>query len=169
MLQRFHDCAVTYALDVIVRVTSDCPLIDGALVRSAVKKYLQAGDPDLYLSNTVERTYPRGFEFEVFSARSLAEAHRCATSTSDREHVTPYLYTGPDPRARLENLSFPIDKSSYRVTLDTPEDLEVLTTLIERHGAARLNCAEIVKVLDDHPDLVAINANVRQKPLTEPE
>ncbi len=169
VLQRFHDCAVAHDLDVIVRVTSDCPLIDGSLVRSAVKQYLQAGDPDLYLSNTVERTYPRGFEFEVFSARSLAEAHRRATSASDREHVTPYLYTGPNPRARLENLSFPTDRSSYRVTLDTPEDLEVLTTLIERHRAAQLSCAEIVKVLDDHPDLVAINAHVRQKPLAEAE
>ena len=98
VLSRFAGCARTHELDVVVRVTSDCPLIDGGVVADGVTKFLQLrkqhGD-DVYLSNTLERTYPRGFDFEVVAAAALQRADREATARRDREHVTPWLYAGP--------------------------------------------------------------------------
>ena len=89
VLARFHDTAVAFGLDVIVRVTSDCPLVDGDLIASAVEQYVAAEDPWLYLSNTQIRTFPRGFDFEIFGIGALAMAHSQAKGGPLREHVTP--------------------------------------------------------------------------------
>ena len=165
VLGRFHGCAVEYGLDVIVRVTSDCPLIDGSVIAEAVTEFLAEGDPRLYLSNTLERTFPRGFDFEIFSGDALNEAHHRATSRAELEHVTPYFYAGPDPRLRLQNVAWPEDKSGYRVTVDTEQDLALVRRLIEDFDAASLGCQEIISILDDHPELVDLNRQVQQKTL----
>jgi spore coat polysaccharide biosynthesis protein SpsF len=166
VLSRFAGCARTYDLDVVVRVTSDCPLIDGAVVAEGVARFLQLSEEhgdEVYLSNTLERTYPRGFDFEVFTATALARADREATAPGDREHVTPWLYAGPHRLPHLAQIRRSVDRSTYRVTLDTVEDLELLRRLFDEHGAAALDCDGIVEVLDAHPELVALNAQVAQR------
>jgi spore coat polysaccharide biosynthesis protein SpsF len=168
VLSRYAGCVRENDLDVVVRTTSDCPLIDGAVVAEGVTRFLQLqeehGD-DCYLSNTLERTYPRGFDFEVFAASSLHRADRRASASSDREHVTPWLYAGTHRLSHLVQQRWPVDRSHYRVTLDTAEDLELIRRLFEEHGAAALDCAGIIEVLDTHPELVAINAEVAHKEL----
>ena len=169
VLSRFAGCSRTYDLDVVVRVTSDCPLIDGALVAKGVARFLQLreehGD-DIYLSNTLERTYPRGFDYEVFTAAALARADREASTPGDREHVTPWLYAGPHRLHHVAQVRRSVDRSQYRVTLDTVEDLELLRRLFDEYGAAALDCDGVVAVLDAHPELVALNAGVAQRGLS---
>jgi len=167
VLSRFATVVRTHALDVVVRVTSDCPLIDGALVREGIDRFLAEGDPDLYVANTLARTYPRGFDFEVFSGAALLEADRNATEPHQREHVTPYLHQNVSGRVRMLNLPARRDRSQYRVTLDTSDDLALIVALIEEHGALDLDCEAIIDVLDAHPELVALNAHVEQKKLGE--
>jgi spore coat polysaccharide biosynthesis protein SpsF len=162
VLSRFHDCALENALDVVVRVTSDCPLVDGAIIADAVEDFLAASDPRLYLSNTLERTFPRGLDFEVFSASALTEAAARATGSA-REHVTPYFYANPASRMNLRNVAWPVDRSHYRVTVDTSDDFEVVRSLIEEHGAAELPCAGIIELLDRHPEVASLNQHVQQK------
>ena len=166
VLSRYAGCARLNELDVVVRVTADCPLVDGDVVAEGVSRFLQLteehGD-DVYLSNTVDRTYPRGLDFEVFAATALYRADRAASSRSDREHVTPWLYAGADRLSHVVQQRWPVDRSHYRVTLDTTEDLELIRRLLEEHGAAGLDCAGLIKLLDTHPELVAINAGVAQK------
>lgn len=163
VLSRFHETASAHGLDVVVRVTSDCPLIDGWVVADAVEAYLHEHDPSVYLSNVVVRTFPRGFDFEIFGAGLLAEAHERATAQTDREHVTPYLRALAPDRVRLTHWTTPEDRSAYRVTLDTEDDLRLLTRLIAGHRAHELDHRGIVAVLDAHPELVAINAHVEQR------
>ncbi len=166
VLSRFAGCARSYDLDVVVRVTSDCPLIDGALVADGAARFLRLraehGD-DVYLSNTLERTYPRGFDFEVFTAAALARADREATAPGDREHVTPWLYAGAHRLPHVAQVRRPVDRSRYRVTLDTVEDLELIHRLLDEHGAAALDGDGVIAVLDAHPELVALNAEVVQR------
>jgi spore coat polysaccharide biosynthesis protein SpsF len=164
VLARFAGTIEEFGLDTVVRVTSDCPLIDGAVVARGVEAFEAAGDPGLYLSNTLERSYPRGFDFEVFSAAALLDAHRHAHSPAEREHVTPYLYSGRHPTRALRRAG---DASRYRVTLDTADDFELIRRLIEDHGAADLDAEQIIAVLDAHPELVALNTHVEQKKLGE--
>jgi spore coat polysaccharide biosynthesis protein SpsF len=165
VLSRFTGCIEQFSLSTVVRVTSDCPLIDGQLVRKGIEIYESGADPWLYLSNGLERTYPRGFDFEVFSAEALLDAGEHATEQPQREHVTPYLYANVSGRMSLRNLSRTADASSYRVTLDTPDDLALIRALIEDHGAASKSVEEIIEILDAHPELVALNAHIEQKKL----
>ena len=165
VLGRFAGLVREHALDTVVRVTSDCPLIDGALVRDAVESYLRDADPWTYLSNGLHRTFPRGFDLEVFSAEALLDADRDATEPAEREHVTPYLYTNGSGRMTLRDLTRRSDASAYRVTLDTPDDLALIRVLIEEYDAQRLDGEQIIALLDAHPELVEINRHVEQKKL----
>ncbi|RPD48473.1 acylneuraminate cytidylyltransferase [Hymenobacter sediminis] len=163
VLARFQQCAQQHDLDVIVRVTSDCPLLDGHLIQSAVQEYLAADNPRLYLSNVLERTFPRGFDFEVFSRELLEEAHAHATLPADREHVTPYIHQNRSGRVEFRHVRRPEDRSAYRLTVDTPDDFTLIKTLIENYGAADLSGDELIHLLDAHPELVALNAHIEQK------
>ena len=152
-------------MDVIVRVTSDCPLIDGTLIGQAIAGYLQQQDPRLYLSNCLERTFPRGFDFEIFSFELLEEAYRNATLPAELEHVTPYINQNKSGRVHFQHITQAPDTSRFRITLDTPEDFELIKILIEDHQAHLLPAADICRLLDAHPELVQINAQVAQKKL----
>lgn len=163
VLARFQQCAQEHDLDVIVRVTSDCPLLDGHLIQSAVQEYLAAGNPRLYLSNVLERTFPRGFDFEVFSRELLEEAYQRATLPADREHVTPYIHQNRSGRVEFRHVRRAEDRSAYRITVDTPDDFTLIKTLIEDYGAATLSGDELIELLDAHPELVALNAHIEQK------
>ncbi|SET51679.1 cytidylyltransferase domain-containing protein [Hymenobacter actinosclerus] len=165
VLARYQRCAAAHELDVIVRVTSDCPLLDGRLIAQAVQEYLAAENPRLYLSNVLERTYPRGFDFEVFSRELLDEAARHATTAADREHVTPYLHQNRSGRVQFAHLTRPTDRSAYRLTVDTAEDFELIRRLMEEYQADMLGADELIALLEEHPELVAINAHIEQKKL----
>lgn len=170
VLSRYTGAIAEFGLETVVRVTSDCPLIDGGLIREAIDVYEAAGDPWTYVSNGLERTYPRGFDLEVFSAQALLDAGEHATEVPQREHVTPYLYANGSGRMTLRNLARPDDGSardaaSYRVTLDTPDDLVLIRALIEEYGAAELDVEGVIAVLDAHPELASINAHIEQKKL----
>lgn len=165
VLSRFAETARVNTVDVIVRVTSDCPLIDGALVREGVQQFVEANEPSLYLSNTLQRSFPRGFDFEVMSADLLFTADAAAASTHQREHVTPWLYESP--QTIIRQLVREDDASDLRVTLDTADDFTLISRLIEQHDAAQLNVDQIISTLRAHPELVALNAHVEQKKLED--
>ncbi|GAA3147812.1 spore coat polysaccharide biosynthesis protein SpsF [Kribbella aluminosa] len=167
VLSRFAGAAREHDLDGIVRVTSDCPLIDPEIVAAGVDRWRAENDLDLYLSNCLERTYPRGMDFEIFSAARLYDAEQKATLTADREHVTSYLHQNRSGEMRLLNLPWSGGGSQYRLTLDTADDWKLLDALIEDFGASRLGCADLVKILDEHPELATLNAHIEQKKLGE--
>jgi len=163
VLSRYQQCAAQYELDIIVRVTSDCPLLDGALIAQGVHDYVQRNDPRLYLSNVSERTFPRGLDFEIFSRELLEEAARKATLASDREHVTPYIHQNRSGTVRFEHVVLPQNYSGYRLTVDTAEDFVLIQKLIEQYQADTLSFDALISLLDQHPELVALNAHIEQK------
>jgi spore coat polysaccharide biosynthesis protein SpsF len=163
VLARYHQCASEHELDVIVRVTSDCPLLDGLLIAAGVREYLRQADPRLYLSNVLERTFPRGFDFEIFSRELLSEAFTHATLPSDREHVTPYIHQNRSGRVRFQHITRPENRSQYRLTVDTDDDFGLIRRLIEEFGADTFSTNALISLLDTHPELVALNAHVEQK------
>jgi spore coat polysaccharide biosynthesis protein SpsF len=169
VLSRFAGAIRAHDLDGVVRVTSDCPLIDPDVVVAGVDRFRAEDDENLYVSNCLERTYPRGMDYEIFSAARLLQADADATLPADREHVTSYLHQNRTGDIRLLNLpwSDARDGSQYRLTLDTEDDRVLLTTLIEQYGAAQLDCAALVAVMEKHPELHALNEHIEQKKLGE--
>ncbi|MGI4886766.1 MAG: cytidylyltransferase domain-containing protein [Janthinobacterium lividum] len=164
VLARYQQCAAAFGLDVIVRVTSDCPLIAPELIAEGLAAYRAAADPGLYASNAApRRSYPRGFDYEIFSRQLLDEAGARATRPGDREHVTPYLHQNRSGQVRFLNPARAADASQYRLTVDTPADFELIRILLDDYGAGALNAEELIALLAAHPELVALNAGVEQK------
>lgn len=167
VLSRFAGAIREHQLDGVVRVTSDCPLIDPEVVAAGVDRFRAENDENLYVSNCIERTYPRGMDYEVFSGARLLQADAEATLPADREHVTSYLHQNRTGDMRLLNMPSDGDGSQYRLTLDTQDDRNLLTTLIEDFDAAGLNCADLVAIMGKHPELHALNEHIEQKKLGE--
>ncbi len=165
VLSRYYGAAQKFGFDIVVRVTSDCPLIDGKLIRQAVDQYQAQGQAWTYMSNCLERTYPRGFDFEVFSFDMLKTAFEKATTPPQREHVTPYFYQKVDSRTVLKSLTRGSNLSQFRLTVDEPDDFKLIEKLISDYGCATKTEAEIGEVLQKHPELGNINAHIEQKKL----
>jgi len=167
VLSRFAGAIREHELDGVVRVTSDCPLIDPEVVAAGVDRFRAEAAENLYVSNCLERTYPRGMDYEVFSGPRLLKADADATLPADREHVTSYLHQNRTGDMRLVNMPWTEGGSQYRLTLDTEDDRKLLATLIEDFGAAELNVADLVAIMDKHPELHALNEHIEQKKLGE--
>ena len=167
VLSRFAGAIREHELDGVVRVTSDCPLIDPEVVVAGVDRFRAEAAENLYVSNCLERTYPRGMDYEVFSGARLLKADADATLPADREHVTSYLHQNRTGDMRLVNMPWTESGSQYRLTLDTEDDRKLLATLIEDFGAAELNVADLVAIMDKHPELHALNEHIEQKKLGE--
>ncbi len=131
VLERYHQAATRYAADIIVRVTSDCPLIDPSILTRLIDEF----DPatmDYMSTNYPARSFPIGCDCEIMTFAALDQAEREATKVYDLEHVTPYLYTNPE-LFRLAGLANSHDQSNVRLTLDTPADFELLAAIYEKH------------------------------------
>ena len=94
VLDRYFQCAKKYSFSTIVRITSDCPLIDPQIVDKVIERFF-SGNYD-YATNTLIRTFPIGTDVEVFSFSVLETAWKNAQLPSEREHVTPYIYNHPE-------------------------------------------------------------------------
>ncbi|PWG82337.1 cytidylyltransferase domain-containing protein [Pararcticibacter amylolyticus] len=163
VLSRFYETATKHHFGLIVRVTSDCPLIDPHLIRNSIEKYLKINNENLYMSNAIERTFARGFDFEIFSFKLLEEAFLKAVDKADQEHVTPYIWKNTSGNTEFYHIKQDTDHSSLRITVDTPEDYELIKILIEKYQADKLDYHSIEELLIGHPELTSINADIEQK------
>lgn len=163
VLSRYYLAALQWRFDPIIRVTSDCPLIDGKMIREALEDFQDCH----YLTNSLVRTFPRGFDFEIFSLEALEIAYREGTETHEREHVTPYIYSGKQKNFKIKHFTGREDVSHFRVTVDTEEDFELLNELIEKFHCHALSSQEIIEILKQNPYLREINSQVKQKDLRE--
>ncbi|RXJ02235.1 acylneuraminate cytidylyltransferase [Anaerobacillus alkaliphilus] len=164
VLSRYFYAAKQNNIDVVVRITSDCPLIDPFVVDDVVSKFLEhrynlvtnAG------SDHCQRTYPRGLDTEVLSFAALEDAYHHAKEEYQREHVTPYIYEHSNNIHYVMNET---DYSKYRWTLDTEEDFELINEVYKRlyNGSHDFYLEDIVQLFVKEPDLFNINAHIEQK------
>ncbi len=164
VLARYYETAVSCKADVVVRVTSDCPLIDPAVIDTVIRRYLDQNPYADYVSNTLERTFPRGMDTEVFSMRALTEAHQEAQAQSDREHVTPFIHR-QSHRYLCQSIKAGINHSQHRWTVDTPEDFELIRRMLESlyPQTPHFSLSDCLNLIDQHPDWPLLNAHVEQK------
>lgn len=165
VLSRYYDAAKQFNADVVMRVTSDCPLLDPVEAGKVLQLYLDNLGRYDYVSNFVnERTYPRGMEAEVFSFRVLEEASREASEPRDREHVTMFIYTRPE-RYRLGTVRYGSDESRYRLTVDTGADFELVGKIIESLYPSKniFGLRDVLELMKKNPEWELINRHVKQK------
>ena len=165
VLDRYFQAAEAVRADLVVRITSDCPLIDPSIVDRVVDAFLRQR-PD-YASNFLQRTYPRGLDNEVVTFDGLARAWCEAERPYQRVHVTPYLYENPQ-LFRLLGVCHDRDLSQRRWTVDTPDDMRFVRTIYERFGGDdQFSWRDVLHLLETEPGLSAINGHVRQKELRD--
>lgn len=129
VLARFHGAANACGADVIVRVTADDPFKDPDIIDLAVS-LLDAGRYD-YCSNTIVPTYPEGIDIEVFTFEALDRAFREAVLSSEREHVTPYIWKHPE-KFSVHSFKNAVDLSGLRWTIDYEADFEFAEAVYRR-------------------------------------
>ena len=163
VLDRYYRAARHLEAQAVVRVTSDCPLIDPSVVDVVVRAFRE-GQPDLHYATNVwpKRTYPRGLDVEVMRFDALARAWQADAAPACREHVTPWLQRHPEAFRTLcvENDE---DLSALRWTVDTADDLRFARTIYDHFGDDRFTWQDVLAVLADHPEWTDINRHVTQK------
>jgi spore coat polysaccharide biosynthesis protein SpsF len=164
VLARYYDAATKHQADAVIRVTSDCPLIDPQVINQVIDYYLQNQSNYDYVSNSIKRTYPRGMDTEVFSFSVLQQAFLEATAPPDREHVTPFIHRQPE-RYHLGHVTYIEDCSHYRWTVDTPEDFELIQKIIQAVYPTQpsFTLEDCLRWLRKYPDWYFINSHIEQK------
>lgn len=164
VLDRFYQAASQLKLDVAVRVNSDCPLIDPALVDHVIGQFLgQKGTLD-YASNILKETYPVGMHTEVFTRAALAQAHQQAKEKFEREHVTPFIYRNPQ-KFKLLSVESSKNLGEHRWVVDTPEDFELAKNILETlyPQQPEFGMKDVLDLLAQHPEWLKINSHIRHK------
>ena len=129
VLDRFYQAAMPYSPDFVVRLTSDCPLIDSSLIDMIIETTVNSNVD--YCSNTLIESYPDGQDVEVFSFNSLKKAWEQSVLLSDREHVTPYMKKNFKVlNIHSNNMKF----NKVRMTVDEPNDFVVIKKLVDKLG-----------------------------------
>ncbi len=159
VLDRYCQAAVEYDLDLVVRITADCPLIEPAIVDLVVARYLELADDIDYVSNiNPDRTYPRGLDTEVMSTMTLNAARLESQEPYHHEHVTPWIYHN-DSGFRIDCVRNDIDHSHHRWTLDTPEDLVLLQRIFAHFQRDDFNWHDVLALLDENREWLELNRN----------
>lgn len=162
VLSRYFEAAQHFGAEVIVRVTSDCPLLDPTLVDRLIARFLQ-GDID-YASNMLPPSWPYGMAVEIFSARVLGQAHLEAQQVTEREHVTPFIYWNPK-RYRLQNVESETNLSYLRLTVDTADDYELVRRVFAAAYVSKPDflLEDILQILEHNPEWLNLNRHVEQR------
>jgi spore coat polysaccharide biosynthesis protein SpsF len=166
VLARYRGAAVATDADVVVRVTSDCPLIDPQVTDRTVQTFLDQSAYLDYVSNRLVHTFPRGLDTEVLHFAALDEAFNEATDPADREHVTLFVWRQPE-RYRLLNVPCDRDLSHHRWTVDTKKDFDLMARMIEAlyPDDPKFGMDAALDLLDQHPEWSDLNAHIEQKPI----
>jgi spore coat polysaccharide biosynthesis protein SpsF len=166
VLSRYYEAATEFNVDVVVRLTSDCPIIDPNVIDKVVTHYVENSDQYDYVSNILTRTYPRGLDTEVMSYEVLKRVHEEAKEFTYREHVTAYIYHHPN-QFRFCNVSNEKDESKHRWTVDTIEDFELIEKIISKLYPENpyFNMDDVLKLIDENPTWFYINSHIEQKKL----
>lgn len=161
LLERHYLAGLEYKADVVVKIPSDCPLIDPAIIDKVINFYIQNKDKFDYVSNLHPPTYPDGNDVEVIPMPILKITYENALMNMELEHTTPYIWERPD-EFRIGNVQWEtgLDYSmTYRFTIDYKEDYEFIKTvydeLYEKNNLFGLD--DILKLLEEKPEIKKIN------------
>jgi spore coat polysaccharide biosynthesis protein SpsF (cytidylyltransferase family) len=156
VLDRYYNCAKKFNFNSIVRITSDCPLIDPQIIDKVIEKF-ESKNYD-YVTNTFPRTFPKGLDVEIFSFKILEKIWKIAKLPSEREHVTQFILNNNE--FRIGNVKHEDNLSNLRWTIDQNEDYEFLLNIVKRLPDRPILINDILKVLEKEPWLSKINMGI---------
>jgi len=161
VLDRHYQAANFYGAQVVVKIPSDCPLIDPEVIDRVLSYYIENISKFDFVSNLHPATYPDGNDVEVMSFSALKNAWKHATKTLEREHTTPYFWENPD-KFSIGNVQWETGLKldmSHRFTLDYPADLAFIKKVYDQLYPVNENFSltDILDLLERHPELMNLN------------
>ena len=160
VLSRFYEITSKYKLKTVIRSNADCPFLDKDIIEKMIKIYKKKNYD--YFSNILEPSFPSGLHIEIFNYKTVNKAHKEATSSSDREHVTPYIYNNTKKFSigsfkNNKNLSF------HRWTIDYLEDLKFVKKIYKEFNYNNnFKMTDILKLLKKKPEIMKINYHIKK-------
>lgn len=161
LMERHYQAAKLYDADLVIKIPSDCPLIDPRIIDETIDVYYKNGGTLDYVSNLHPATYPDGNDVEIMTMDCLGKARRMARQPWELEHTTPVIWEHPE-HFRIGNSIWKtgLDLSmSHRFTIDYKEDYDFIVKVFEALYPSKPNfsCNDILKLLETHPDIYKIN------------
>jgi spore coat polysaccharide biosynthesis protein SpsF len=164
LLDRHYQAALQYQAEVVLKIPSDCPLIDPAIIDRVLAFYLSREGEYDFVSNLHPATYPDGNDVEVMTFQALEKAHREARKPLEREHTTPYFWENPDV-FRIANVEWESGKDysmSHRWTIDYPEDFRFIRAVYDAlypHNPA-FGLQDILDLTEKRSDIFQLNSHL---------
>jgi spore coat polysaccharide biosynthesis protein SpsF len=161
LLDRHYQVAKIFDADAVVKIPSDCPLIDSKIIDKVILYYINNRDKYDFVSNLHPPSYPDGNDVEVMSFKALDKAWINAKKDFEREHTTPYIWENPD-KFRIGNVDWEtgLDYSmTHRFTIDYKEDYEFIKGVYDKlyHKDIKFGLSDILELLEKKPEMKKIN------------
>jgi spore coat polysaccharide biosynthesis protein SpsF len=163
LLDRHYQAACYYKADLVLKIPSDCPLIDAAIIDKGIQFYFDHPGEFDYVSNLHPATYPDGNDVEIMTFQALEKAWKEADRDLEREHTTPYIWENPNT-FRIGNFSWESGDDfsmSHRWTIDYPEDYHFIERVYDElyPGNPHFGITDILTLLRHNPDIFQLNSN----------
>lgn len=163
VLKRYFDAATKFNADIIVRITSDNPLIDIKILEG-ILELITKTDLD-YVSNNLKRTFPIGYDIEVFSYNTLKRIFESTKNINDKEHVTLYIHKNKN-KFKIKNFEAKLEEKhpEWRVTVDEKEDFELIKEIFKEYKEkTSIEYKDLIELFKKRPNLIKINEHIPQK------
>lgn len=162
LLERHYDIARKYHADLLLKIPSDCPLIDPVVIDEALDLFYERSNRYDYISNLHPATYPDGNDVEIMTMACIERVYKEAALPWELEHTTPYIWEHPE-QFRIGNLLWKTGLNlsmSHRFTIDYPEDYEFILQVFKKLYPVKpaFSCNDILQLLEDNPKIYEINA-----------
>ncbi len=161
LLDRHYQVGKLYNANAIVKIPSDCPLIDPGVIDKVLDHYINSEELD-YVSNLHPATYPDGNDVEIFSFEAIECAWKDANKDFEREHTTPFIWENQDYFS-IGNVTWETGydhSTSHRWTIDFPEDYEFIRKVYEELYPINptFSLTDILNLLNQKPEIGEINS-----------
>lgn len=161
VLKRFYKAATNFKLDIVVRITSDSPLISAKILNQSIREF-QSKKVD-YLSNIIRPSYPLGIHIEIFNYISLKKTYLNSKKIDEFEHVTPYIYNNPKI-FKIYNKALKNKLNKFRLTIDYREDLKLLKKVIKiTKKGTKSSYLKIVDIIRKNKNYFMINSKFKKR------
>jgi spore coat polysaccharide biosynthesis protein SpsF len=165
VLDRVLKAAREARADLIVEMTADCPIVDPATINQVIEPFYRDKDLD-YVTTGLQHTFPTGMGAQGFPLSVLEEVARLTDDPVDHEHVSLFIYKHPELFKILNVCSdLPSHTADYRLTVDTPEDFELIKWIYGTLYPTNPNFTlrDVVNLLDRNQELAKLNSHIQQK------
>jgi spore coat polysaccharide biosynthesis protein SpsF len=161
-LDRHYQAGKLYNADLVIKIPSDCPLIDPCIIDEVLSYYFKYEGEYDFVSNLHPATFPDGNDVEIMTMPCLEKAWKQATRPLELEHTTPYIWENPD-FFKIANVTWAAGKDYsmlHRFTIDYPEDYQFINRVFEELYPAdpQFSCDDILNLLSAKPEIYQINA-----------